>query len=207
MPDWDDIFSEKGKVFTEPHQDMEKIAKFFMEKGVRKILDIGSGTGRHLIFFSKKGFEIYGFDASPKAISIAQEWLTEENLDVEIKLNRMENKFPYTDNYFDAVISIQVIHHNMMKEILITVSEIERVLKKKGIIFITFPRLEKRNGLEDWELKEIEKGTYIPQAGQEKGLPHHFFSIEEIYEVFRSFDILEIYNDRRRHRAILGIKK
>ncbi|MFX0041157.1 MAG: class I SAM-dependent methyltransferase [Promethearchaeota archaeon] len=207
MPDWEDIFSEKGKVFTEPHLEMERIANFFKENGVRKILDIGSGTGRHLIFFSKKGFEIYGFDASPKAISIAKEWLAEENLKAEIKLSRIETKFPYDDNFFDAIISIQVIHHNKMKDILYTVSEIERVIKKGGIIFITFPRLEGEGDLEDWKLKEIETGTYIPQAGQEKGLPHHFFSIEEIYEVFGSFNLLEVYNDRTRHRAILGIKK
>ncbi len=207
MPDWDDIFSEKGKVFTEPHTDMEKIVKIFEERGVQKILDVGSGTGRHLIFFSKKGFEIYGFDASPKAISIAKEWLAEENLNVKIKLNRMEAKFPYADNFFDAVISIQVIHHNKMKDILMTVREIERVLRKGGVIFITFPRLEGRGGLDDWKLKEVERGTYIPQAGQEKGLPHHFFTMEEIHDVYSSFNLLEIYNDRKRHRAILGIKK
>ncbi|MFX0002759.1 MAG: class I SAM-dependent methyltransferase [Candidatus Hodarchaeota archaeon] len=207
MPDWDDIFSEKGKVFTEPHQDMERIAKIFEENGVKRILDIGSGTGRHLIFFAKKGFEIYGFDASPKAISIAKEWLAEEDLNVEIKLNRMEAKFPYDDNFFDAIISIQVIHHNKMKDILNTVREIKRVLRKGGIIFITFPRLEGRGDLEDWSLKEIERNTYIPQVGPEKGLPHHFFTVEEIYDVFSSFNLSELYNDRKRHKAILGFKK
>ena len=211
MPDWDDIFSEKGKVFTEPHQDMERIANLFEEKGVKKILDIGSGTGRHLLYFAKKGFDIYGMDASPKGISIAKRWLLEENVKAEIILHRMEEKFPYEDNFFEAVISIQVIHHNKMKDILITVSEIERVLKKNGIIFITFPRIGNNFGRdigrEDWKLLEIEKNTYIPHAGPEKGLPHHFFTIEEIHEVFSSFNILEIYDDRERHRAILGIKK
>ncbi|MFW9969486.1 MAG: class I SAM-dependent methyltransferase [Candidatus Odinarchaeota archaeon] len=207
MPDWEDIFSEKGKIFTEPHQDMERIARIFKEKGVQKILDIGSGTGRHLIFFSKKGFEIYGFDASPKAISIAKEWLADENLNVEIKLHSMQEKFPYENNFFDAVISIQVIHHNKIKEIIKTVNEIERVLKIGGLIFITVPRLEGREDSDDWELKEIETGTYIPQAGQEKGLPHHFFTIEELHKVFNSFNLLEIYNDRTRHRAIFGVKK
>ncbi len=207
MPDWEDIFSEKGKFFTEPHKDMERIAKLFKEKGVRKILDIGSGTGRHLIFFSKKDFEMYGFDASPKGISLTKQWLLEEGLSAELINHKMEERFPYDNNYFDAIISIQVIHHNKMKDILFTVSEIARVLKKDGVIFITFPRLEGREDLNDWKLKEIEKGTYIPQAGQEKGLPHHFFTIDEIYDVFSSFNLLEIYDDNSRHRAILGVKK
>jgi len=207
MPDWDDIFSEKGRVFTESHPDMEKIAKVFKEKGVQKILDIGFGTGRHIIFFSKKGFEIYGFDASPKGLSLAKQWLEEEGLTAELIFHRMEKKFPYADNFFDAIISIQVVHHNKIKDILTTVGEIERVLKSGGIIFITFPKLEGRSNLDEWRLKEIEAGTYIPQNGPEKGLPHHFFTLKEINDVFSSFDLLEIYDDRKRHRAILGVKK
>ena len=94
-----------------------------------------------------------------------------------------------------------------MKDIIFTINEIERILKSKGIIYITFPRLGGGSKIDSWELKEIEKGTYIPQAGREKGLPHHFFTIEEINEEFKSFNLLEIYDDRTNHRAILGIKK
>ena len=206
MSEWDQIFSEKGKVFTEPHPDMDRISELFKEKGVVRILDLGSGTGRHLVYFANKGFEVYGMDASPKGISMANQWLLEENLKAEIVLHRMEEKFPYEDNFFDAIISIQVIHHNKMKDILVTVSEIGRILKKGGVIFITFPKLG-GTWREDSDLKEIEKGTYIPQKGKEKGLPHHFFTIEEIHEAFYSFNILEIYDDRKRHRAVLGVKK
>ncbi|NVM34922.1 MAG: class I SAM-dependent methyltransferase [Candidatus Lokiarchaeota archaeon] len=206
MPDWDDIFNEKGKVFLEPHPEMARISELLKAKGAKRILDLGCGSGRHLLFFLKKGFEVYGMDASPRGISIAEQWLLEENLKADIKLHRMEEKFPYEDNFFDAIISIQVIHHNKMKEILITISEIVRILRKGGIIFITFPRFgEIWNETSD--LKEIEKGTYIPQKGKEKGLPHHFFTVEEIQDVFSSFNLLEIYNDRKNHRAILGIKK
>lgn len=206
MPDWEKIFTEKGKVFLEPHPEMERISKLLKEKGVKRVLDLGCGTGRHLLFFLKKGFEVYGMDASPRGISIAEQWLLEEKLKADIKLHRMEEKLPYEDNFFDAIISIQVIHHNKMKEIIITVSEIVRILRKGGIIFITFPRFgEIWNETSD--LKEIEKGTFIPQKGKEKGLPHHFFTIEEIQDVFSSFNLLEIYNDRKNHRAILGIKK
>ena len=36
MPEWDEIFGEKGHVFTEPHEDIPRIADLFIEKGVRK---------------------------------------------------------------------------------------------------------------------------------------------------------------------------
>ncbi|MFX1574831.1 MAG: class I SAM-dependent methyltransferase [Promethearchaeota archaeon] len=207
MPDWDDIFSDQGKIFHDPHPDMDKITQLFREKKVKRVLDLGCGTGRHLLFLSRKGFEVYGMDSSPKALEIAEKWLIEENEKVILNLNRMEHKFPYKDNYFDAIISIQVIHHNLMKDIIFTVKEIERILKSNGIIFITFPKLGEGSRVDKWELVEIESRTYIPQSGRERGLTHHFFTLREINQVFSSFNILKIYMDRTNHRAIIGIKK
>jgi len=207
MPGWNDIFSEKGKVFTEPHPEMERVARLFKERNVKVILDLGCGTGRHLIFFSQKGFTVYGFDASPKALEIAGKWLAERCKEVELNHHRMENKFPYKNCFFDAVISIQVIHHNLMKDVIFTIKEIERILKPNGLIFITFPYKKRATRFQQWNLKKVEKGTYIPQKGPEEGLPHHFFKKREIRKVFKSFDLQEIKIDETNHRAILGVKK
>jgi cyclopropane fatty-acyl-phospholipid synthase-like methyltransferase len=207
MPDWNDIFTEKGKVFEEPHPDMDRLNKIFKEKRFKRILDLGCGTGRHLIFFCKNGFDMYGIDASPKALEIAYQWLKDQNYKARLKLHRMESNFPYTNQFFDAIISIQVIHHNLMKDILFCIKEIERILKKNGMIFLTFPILGGGSKLDRWSLKEIEENTYIPQVGPEKDLPHHFFTLDEIKSIFKSFKILENYMDKTKHRAILAIKK
>ena len=206
MPDWNHIFTEGGKIFVEPHTDMERLAQLFKEQRIQKILDLGCGTGRHLIFFAKNGFEVYGIDASPKALEIANKWLKEERLHAELKNHRMEHKFPFEDAFFDAIISIQVIHHNLMRDIILTIEEIKRILKTKGMIFITVPILRGGSKSEEIDLKEIEKNTYIPQNGPEKDLPHHFFTLEEIRKVFKSFDLKEIYIDDTGHRAIIGQK-
>jgi len=76
MPDWDDVFAKKGKYFTTPHPDMERLANLFDEKGVRRILDLGCGTGRHLLFLLNKGFDVYGLDGAPNGLEIAKNWLT-----------------------------------------------------------------------------------------------------------------------------------
>jgi len=205
MPDWDDVFAEKGKYFTTPHPDMERLANLFREKGVRRILDLGCGTGRHLLFLLKKGFEVYGLDGSPNGLEIAKNWLTEENLSSELTCQKVEHEFPYKNDFFDAVISIQVIHHNLMKDIKFTVNEILRTLKTEGFIFLTVP-LRQAFYVKKSNMKKVELRTYIPLVGQEKGLPHHFFTIAEIKKVFSAFDLLEIYIDQTNHRAILGQK-
>ncbi|MBY9008921.1 MAG: class I SAM-dependent methyltransferase [Candidatus Lokiarchaeota archaeon] len=206
MPDWDEVFAEKGKYFIKPHPDMERIAKLFIDEGVKRVLDLGCGTGRHLLFLLKKGFEVYGLDGSPNGLEIAKNWLNEENLSSELTCQKIEQEFPYKDEFFDAIVSIQVIHHNLMKDILFTVNELERILRKGGFIYISFP-LRQGFYIKEENMKKVETGTYIPLTGQEKGLPHHFFTIPELKRVFRSFKLNEIYIDKTNHRAILGQKK
>ena len=209
MPEWEDIFEEQGRVFNEPHQDMERVVQVFQEHNVKRVLDVGCGSGRHLILLSKRGFETYGFDASQSALSLAHEWLQEEGLQATIIRHKMENRFPYEDSFFDAVISTQVIHHNRMREILFTVGEIERVLRSGGVLFVSFPIYSEvpSEGKKDWKLEQIEPGTYIPRSGPEAGIPHHYFTEDEIHKVFANYDIQSIHIDETSHRCVLGIKK
>ena len=209
MPDWNDIFTEQGRVFEEPHRDMTRLVELFRNRNVTRILDLGCGTGRHLVFLSRMGFEMYGFDASPRALSLARQWMDEEGLTADIRMHRMEEQFPYKDGFFDAVISIQVIHHNFMADILTTVSEVERIMRPGGILFISVPVMHTGPVKEehDWDLQEVEHDTYIPHRGPESGIPHHYFTPTELTSVFRAFDLLELYIDETRHRCFLGLKK
>ena len=100
MPDWDQIFSEKGHVFTDPHSDIERVVELIIEGNHRRILDLGCGTGRHVVYFAGLGFEVYGFDASTKALSMTQEWLQEKNLTADLRehLMRMASHPGHHDN-------------------------------------------------------------------------------------------------------------
>lgn len=209
MPDWDRIYDEHGKVFLEPHPDMERIALLLKDRNATRVLDLGCGTGRHLVFLSKLGFEMYGFDASPNALMIAEQWLSEEELNAELVCHQMENRFPYDDAFFHAILSIQVIHHNLMKDIQYSVSEIERVLGDKGLVFISVPILNVGpiEHEKDWDLKRVEEGTYIPNAGPESGIPHHYFTESELRNTFNAFEVLDLFIDSTGHRCLLGVKK
>lgn len=209
MPDWEKIFKDKGYVFIDPHPDISRLAKLFHDNGVKNILDLGCGTGRHIVYLSRDGFEVSGFDSSKTALELTEKWLKEEKLDADIRFSKMEEPFPYPEDFFDAVISIQVIHHNLMRDILTTIKEVERVLKLGGYLFITVPihGPKPENPEDDWNLHQVEDGTFIPQSGPESGIPHHYFTENELHAMLKNFEILEMYMDNTNHRCVLAIRK
>ena len=77
MEQWDKIFQTKGKVFTKPQKDIPRLVKLFKELKVKNILDLGCGSGRHLVYLAKHGFNVYGFDVSEHGIRIAKDWIKE----------------------------------------------------------------------------------------------------------------------------------
>jgi SAM-dependent methyltransferase len=200
---WDQIFRRQGRVFTEPHPDMPGIARWLMGRGARTVLDLGSGTGRHVVTLARHGFAVSGLDASPEGIRTTRKWLVEEGLEAALRLGSMTERLPYEDASFDAVVSVQVIHHAELATIRKVVQEIGRVLKAGGFLFVTVPKL-RNQGV---RFEQVEPHTFIPLDGPERGLPHHYFTSESLRAVFRHFDIIGIHLDTVRHYCLSACKR
>jgi ubiquinone/menaquinone biosynthesis C-methylase UbiE len=110
---------------------------------------------------------------------------------------------PYPDEFFDALISIQVIHHNRLADIKQTASEITRVVKPGGLIWVTVP-VSKNEPSQHQE--EIEPGTFVPLDGPEKRLPHRYFREAEIPPLFGSFEVLKLGIDDANHYSLMAQK-
>ncbi|MEK7072021.1 MAG: class I SAM-dependent methyltransferase, partial [Patescibacteria group bacterium] len=54
-----------------------------------------------------------------------------------MKVGDIFSPLPYNDNYFDAIVSVQVLQHGKEKDIKKSLKEVVRVLKPNGLIFIT----------------------------------------------------------------------
>ncbi|PIP23314.1 MAG: hypothetical protein COX90_02035 [Candidatus Nealsonbacteria bacterium CG_4_10_14_0_2_um_filter_38_17] len=208
MRQWNKIFKEYGKFFTKPQEDIPKIVKLFREKGVKKALDLGCGSGRHIVYLAKHGFEVYGIDIAPKGIGITKSWLKKEKLKARLKIGNIYKKLPYPNNFFDALISIQVLNHNRIGNIRKLIKEIERILKPEGLIFITVSR---RGSIKDipkeklWKIKFITSRIFIPLSHDEKGLIHYWFNKKFLRKEFKTFKIYDIWVDSNgRHYGLLG---
>jgi len=75
----DDGFFADTKLFG---FDVELLDEFFPEPG--RLLDLGCGTGRHVVHFARKGFDVTGIDLSVYMINEASEKLRRERLTAEL---------------------------------------------------------------------------------------------------------------------------
>jgi SAM-dependent methyltransferase len=200
---WDTIFRQKGPVFPEPHEAMPEIARLLKARAARTVLDLGCGSGRHVLFFAQHGFSVSGVDHSPTGLALTQERLSKEGLSATLREHDITEPLPFEDASFDAVISTQVIHHATLATIKAVIQEIERVLKPQGFLFVTVPSLRNQGT----QFEEIEPNTFIPLDGAEKGLPHHYFTPEELREVFGSFHVLDLHLDAVKHYCLSALKR
>lgn len=218
MKQWNEAFKKKGKIFLEPQENMTEVVKLFKKKGVKKVLDFGCGTGRHLVYLAKNKFDVYGIDIAEEGIGQSKKWLKKEGLKANLKIGSMYEKLPYKDNYFDAIVSIQALHHERIVNVRKAIKEVERVLKPGGLVFMSFFKrkfkktyspntIVKKFGKQQADYKIIEPRTYMPIEGIEKGLPHYMFNKKEIRKEFKNFKIYNIWVDTKgysKHYCFLG---
>jgi SAM-dependent methyltransferase len=188
---WEQIFRSAGHVLPEPAQRVIQFADQLKEQGASAVLDLGCGSGRHVVHLRKKGLHVTGLDNAPTGLRLTGEWLQHEQLDANLILADMRQPLPFENDSFDAVVSTQVIHHALLATVLATAQEIQRVVCRGGMILISVPA--RREIAMDGEPSiEIEPNTFVPTNGSEKGLPHHLFTADEFRNIFPKFQVLDL---------------
>lgn len=152
------------------------------QKSQLKILDAGTGSGKFAQLWDQETFiHITGIDRSDNMLKIAKTNNPGMNL---INMNIKNLKFE--DEYFDAISTMYSLIHLDIIEVRQSLSEMFRVLKRKGIIFVAVQggrSLEKVNveGLNQSDLSVLT-------------LPNHVLSKELTDAGFESVSEYSIWN-------------
>jgi len=190
-------------------ENVTLFVKRLLEAKVRRVLDFGTGTGRHTVYVAKMGFEVYGFDWSDAAILTTKQELCKEDVSANLTVWDMnETPLPYADGFFDAILAVKVLHHTYLEKIKRIASEIARITHNGGYLYVESPTYEEamRQKLEGMRFDEPEPGTFIPLEGEEVGVPHHHFTRNEILNIFEKFEPISL-EVRNEHYCFTGIKK
>lgn len=129
----------KSKVPVHPkHLLTQKpwFAKYLTKKDV--VLDLGCGNGQNAIKASKFVQKMTACDIDTKLLSTAKEQAKLKHVkNIKFETANLEEKLKYPNNTFDKIIFLDVLEHLMKREQILT--EIKRVLKPKGHLFLGVP--------------------------------------------------------------------
>ena len=126
--------AKKFDIFAEPFISAARQIgmKIYSPKSGMYVLDVGCGTGTNLNLYHESGCKVFGIDSSPSMLAEAKNKLGDN---AELLLGSA-SEIQFSDKLFDLVICMMALHE-MPGEIRSQVlSEMVRVLKPEGRIFI-----------------------------------------------------------------------
>ena len=148
----------------------------------KRVLDCGAG-GKHppLALFFDRGYETYGIEISKTQLKRGQAFCKENGIELNI-FNSDMRKIPFSNESFSFVYAYDSIFFLKEADIAVAMSEIERVLKPKGLCFISFRSVDDTMG------EEFPESDPVGIMLGNKKLTYHEDDEPDIY--FQRFQIL-----------------
>lgn len=212
---WNELHREKRHQPIYPSESVIRFASGVEpELGKRpKVLDVGCGTGRHVLMMKKMGIEPYGVDYSKNGVYHTKHILKEigaEECCENIKVSP-SSKLPFESSFFDGCICYGVLYYMPVVDIEKSVAEMWRVLRKGGRIMLHVRstddyRFNKKTVGEmgDEHGLLVDERDATRSAYKENGMFMHFFTRKELENLMNKFNDVSIcselvYHDNDRY--------
>lgn len=182
------VWNNIAKEWNEFKEIPSEFSREFLSKCSGNVLDLGSGSGRHLTKI--KNGKMYLVDFSEEMIKFAKNKAKRDKINAEFFISDISKELPFQNNFFDYAISISAIHCISPESHKKTISELYRVMKPNsksliGVWNFKSKRFNQKKGKEKL-IKWTDKG----------GRYYYLFDEKEIYKLFKSvgFKILSTHN-------------
>ncbi|MBN1540113.1 MAG: methyltransferase domain-containing protein [Candidatus Thermoplasmatota archaeon] len=164
-----------------------------LTRGAR-VLDVGCGTGSTMLQALEMGYDVVGTDISPTAISRAKKRISARGYTPDVREGDIlsPEDGPGT---FDCILFHHILDNLLLDERKIAVENARRLLAEGGCI--SFQDLSV-NDVRYGSGEEIEENTFV----KGNGIVLHFFTMEEVRELFGNMTEVElIVVDREQGRG------
>ncbi len=185
----------------EPSQEVKNFARFLRKKTDvdftdAHVLDLGCGVGKHAFFFESLGATVIGYDIARNALQSARARVVETKSTVTFFEQNIGKPYPLPDQSIDIVLDVMSSNSLTEGERRVYVSEIHRVLKPGGWLFV---RALCKDGDKNAHalLKEHpwkEKDTYLMPKSN---FHERVFTEQDILALYESF--LLIKKEKKHH--------
>lgn len=179
-----------AKTYISSEYKMAKIAdkiKKYSSSSKPKILDVGTGNGKKIkMIKSMINCKIYGAD-----LKCWGPYCKNKKFNFPFKyIEQKPYKIPYKDNMFDCITLILTLHHS--DNIIETINECKRILKKDGIIVIV-----EHDIWDDYDnmIIDIQHRIYT-KLFDENITKATYYNFIEWDILFDTCDMVPIYGDR-----------
>jgi len=212
--EWEDSYSNRDNYLFHPHEEVIRFVSKYIRKrvdlskfrdvtpvsGPRRVLDLGCGIGRHVMYCHDMGLEAYGVDLAETAIEAAAEWaVSRGSNELTPRLLQSDaSSLPWEDGYFQYAVSHGVLDSMPFNLARAVSTELARVMAPRGIFYCDLV-----SGDDSRHAREFS-GEEIVATAHEKGTVQLYFNLSLIRSLFDGlFDITEC-NLIRREDVISG---
>jgi ubiquinone/menaquinone biosynthesis C-methylase UbiE len=105
-------------------------------KNFRTTLEIGAGSGEHLLYETLGPEQLKGYYALDFRDNMCRQ-IRERFHDVHVVAADCQHQLPFRDNFFDRVLAIHVLEH--LPDLPSAIREAHRVCKKDGTLIVVIP--------------------------------------------------------------------
>lgn len=174
--------------WTRPEPQVVDILPLLRDRGVRRVLDLGSGLGRHSLLLAAEGYEVVGVDASPAGLQRSRGW-TRPGTKATFVLADMRD-LPFDDETFDYVLAWNVVYHGTDDEVAKAIAEIRRVIRKGGLYQCTMlSKRHARSGLG----QAVSPNAFVrPDEDSDKRFPHLYCDGAELLALHAGYEVLSL---------------
>ena len=200
--EWDESYQKYDNTLFYPKEDVIRfINKYFKRINTvddfnnpdnknKKILDLGSGSGRHLIYLYENNFIPFGVELSDIACKQALDLINYKKyvIPTENIKNESAHQLSFSSNFFDACIAVSTLDSMTFENAMKVMEELKRVMKNDSLILLDLiAESSIRKGVITSSLDQIVNESH------EKGTVQSYFNKSKTDLLVSDFKILENY--------------
>lgn len=132
------VWSDLHKTYSQqdwidkPSVFAEQAIKYFPKTGT--VLELGAGQAQDSRFFASIGYKVMATDLEETAIELAKQKVTDKSVKVDFKKVDLREELPFESDSFEVVYAHLSLHYFDKETTVRLFGEIQRVLKKGGVL-------------------------------------------------------------------------